>query len=180
MELNRSYSAGCGSALRTVRQAQDRADLAGMWPRLASVVAAAVREAATPKPIARTVAVHWNLRACLDLDSTTTNYVRHRRCRPRGRCPARSGDIPAHWPRPVLRGAQCPTGEFSLSSDDARGQPKSDGDLLAAQPCARRAPSRARVGHGGTVRGGGRRARDRQPSCRGGCRPARCPRREAA
>src|SRR5919201_582040 len=56
MELNRSYSAGCGSALRTVRQAQDRADLAGMWPRLASVVAAAVREAATPKPIARTFA----------------------------------------------------------------------------------------------------------------------------
>src|ERR671937_506615 len=85
MELNRSYSAGCGSALRTVRQAQDRADLAGMWPRLASVVASAVREAATPKPIARTAAVHWNLRACLDLDSTTTNYVRHRRCRPRRR-----------------------------------------------------------------------------------------------
>jgi len=75
MELNRSYRKGWGSALGTVRQTQDRADLAAMWPRLASVVATAVRSPATPTPIETTAAVHWSLFACLDLKITTTKYV---------------------------------------------------------------------------------------------------------
>jgi hypothetical protein len=83
MELNRSYKTGWGSGLRTVRQTQDRADLAAMSPRLASVAATTVRTPATPTQIETTAAGHWNLPARLDLNISATKYVRRSRFGPR-------------------------------------------------------------------------------------------------
>src|ERR687886_599674 len=91
MELNRSYRTKWGSAVRTGRQAQERADLAGRWARSASVFATTVRRPATPKPIARTRMAHRNVRTCLELNSITTKYVRRGRCGPATRAPRARG-----------------------------------------------------------------------------------------
>lgn len=63
MESKWSYRMGWGSTLLTVRQAQGRGQVLDL--------AAAVRNATRPNPIARTAAA-LSLHACLDVDCTTT------------------------------------------------------------------------------------------------------------